>query len=125
MLKITFPYILFISLTAYVSGILNAYGKFGVPAFAPNLLNLALIGAAIFMSPYFTEPAKALAWGIFIGGALQFIFQLPFLAKIKLLPRPTISWGDKGVIRILKLMLPVMFGVSIAQISFLVDNWLA
>jgi putative peptidoglycan lipid II flippase len=125
MLRITFPYILFISLTAYVSGVLNAYGKFGVPAFTPNLLNLVLIVAAIFLSPYFAEPTMALAWGIFIGGAAQLIFQLPFIAKLNFLPRPSISLGDNGVIRVLKLMLPAMFGVSIAQISFLVDNWLA
>lgn len=125
MLRITFPYILFISLTAYISGILNSYGKFGVPAFAPNLLNLALIGAAIFLAPYFTEPTKALAWGIFIGGAAQLLFQLPFLSKLNLMPRPSILWRDTGVMRVLKLMLPAMFGVSVAQISFLVDNLLA
>ncbi len=125
MLRITFPYILFISLTAYVSGILNAYGKFGIPAFAPNLLNLALIGAAIFLAPYFAEPAAALAWGIFVGGIAQLIFQLPFLYKLNLMPRPNILWGDTGVGRVLKLMLPAMFGVSVAQISFLVDNLLA
>ena len=125
MLRITFPYILFISLTAYVSSILNTYGKFGIPAFTPNLLNLALVGAAIFMSPYFAEPATALAWGIFIGGVAQLIFQLPFLYKLNLMPRPSILWRDSGVIRVLKLMLPAMFGVSVAQISFLVDNWLA
>ncbi len=125
MLRITFPYILFISLAAYVSGILNAYGKFGIPAFTPNLLNLALVGVAIFLSPYFAEPAKALAWGIFLGGAAQLLFQLPFLSKLNLMPRPSILWRDRGVARVLKLMLPAMFGVSIAQISFLVDNWLA
>jgi len=125
MLRITFPYILFISLTAYVSGILNTYGKFGVPAFAPNLLNLALIVAVVFMAPYFAEPTKALAWGIFIGGAAQLLFQLPFLYKLKLMPRPSILWRDAGVVRVLKLMMPAMFGVSVTQISVLVDNLLA
>ena len=124
MLRITFPYILFISLTAYVSGILNTYGKFGVPAFTPNLLNLALIGAAIFMAPYFAQPVQALAWGIFIGGAAQLPFQLPFLYKLNLMPRPDILWRDPGVKRVLKLMLPAIFGVSVAQISFLIDNML-
>jgi putative peptidoglycan lipid II flippase len=124
MLRITFPYILFISLTAYISGILNTYGKFGIPAFTPNLLNLALIGAAIFMAPYFAEPVKALAWGIFIGGAAQLLFQLPFLYKLNLMPRPCILWGDTGVRRVLKLMVPAIFGVSVAQISFLIDNML-
>jgi len=125
MLRITFPYVLFISLTAYVSGILNTYGKFGVPAFAPNLLNLSLIGAAIFLAPYFTEKVTALAWGIFIGGMAQLLFQLPFLYKLNLLPRPRIVWCDTGVMRVLKLMLPAIFGVSVAQVSMLVDNFLA
>ncbi|MEI8054578.1 MAG: murein biosynthesis integral membrane protein MurJ [bacterium] len=125
MLRITFPYILFISLTAYVSGILNTYGKFGVSAFAPNLLNLSLIGAAVFLAPYFTQPVVALAWGIFIGGMAQLLFQLPFLYKLNLLPRPRIVWRDTGVMRVLKLMVPAIFGVSVAQISFLVDNCLA
>ncbi|EKE00922.1 MAG: hypothetical protein ACD_21C00251G0005 [uncultured bacterium] len=124
MLRITFPYILFISLTAYVSAILNAYGKFGVPAFAPNFLNLALIGAAIFMAPYFAQPVVALAWGIFIGGAAQLLFQLPFLYKLNLMPRPHILWRDSGVRRVLKLMVPAIFGVSVAQVSFLIDNML-
>ncbi|MDR1057812.1 MAG: murein biosynthesis integral membrane protein MurJ [Coxiellaceae bacterium] len=124
-LRITFPYILFISLTAYVSGILNTYGKFGIPAFAPNLLNLALIGAAVIIAPYFVEPVKALAWGIFVGGAAQLLFQVPYLYKLKLTPQPSILWHDTGVIRVLKLTLPAMFGVSVAQISFLVDNLLA
>jgi len=122
MLRITFPYILFISLTAYVSGILNSYGKFSIPAFTPNLLNFALIGAAIFMAPHFKDPVKALAWGIFIGGAAQLLFQLPFLKKLNLMPRPEILWKDPGVRRVLRLMLPAIFGVSVAQISLLVDT---
>lgn len=122
MLRITFPYILFISLTAYVSGILNSYGKFSIPAFTPNLLNFALIGAAIFMAPHFKEPVKALAWGIFIGGMAQLLFQLPFLKKLGLMPRPEILWKDPGVRRVLRLMLPAIFGVSVAQISLLVDT---
>lgn len=125
MLRITFPYILFISLTAYISGILNTYGKFGISAFTPNLLNLSLIGAAIVIAPYFTEPVQALAWGIFIGGATQLLFQIPYLYKLKLIPHPKISWHDTGVKRVLKLMLPAIFGVSVAQISFLADNLLA
>lgn len=125
MLRITFPYILFISLAAYVGGILNTYGKFGIPAFTPNLLNLALIGAAIFIAPYFAEPVTALAWGIFIGGAAQLLFQIPFLHKLRLVPRPSILWRDSGVVRVLKLMIPAIFGVSVAQIGFLIDNFLA
>lgn len=125
MLRITFPYILFVSLTAYVSGILNAYGKFGVPAFAPNLLNLSLIGAAVFLSRFFTQPIIALAWGIFIGGLAQLLFQLPFLYKLNLLSWPKFDWCNSGVMRVLRLMIPALFGVSVAQISLLVDTSLA
>ena len=125
MLRITFPYILFVSLTAYVSGILNTYGRFAIPAFTPNLLNLTLIGAAIFVSPYFAEPIKALAWGIFIGGIAQLLFQLPFLYRLGLMPKPSILWRDSGVRRVLKLMVPAIFGVSVAQISLLVNLLLA
>ena len=125
MLRITFPYILFISLTALGSGILNSYGRFSVPAFTPNLLNLAMIGAAIFLAPYFKEPATALAWGIFIGGAAQLLFQLPFLKRINLLPRPEICWHDTGVKKVLSLMIPAILGVSVAQVSFVVDISLA
>ena len=121
MLRITFPYLLFISLTAYVSGILNTHSKFAIPAFTPNLLNFALIGAAIFLAPYFSQPVVALAWGVFIGGIAQLLFQLPFLCKLGFFPRPTILWSDPGVRRVLKLMLPAVFGVSVAQISLLVD----
>jgi len=125
MLRITFPYILFIALTAYVSGILNTYGKFSIPAFTPNLLNFALIAAAIFLAPHFAEPVKALAWGVFFGGILQLLFQLPFLYKLGLLPKPQILWRDPGVRRVMRLMMPAIFGVSVAQISVFVDTLFA
>jgi len=125
MLRITFPYILFISLTAYVSGILNSYGKFSIPAFTPNLLNFALIGAAIYMAPWFAQPVQALAWGIFIGGIAQLLFQLPFLKKLNLMPKPQFFWKDPGVKKVLKLMVPAILGVSVAQISFFIDTLFA
>lgn len=125
MLRITFPYLLFISLTAFISGILNTYGRFGVPAFTPNLLNLTLIGAAIFLAPHFKEPIKALAWGVFIGGIVQLLFQLPFLRNMHLIPHPKILWRDEGVKKVLKLMLPAVFGVSVTQISLLIDTLFA
>jgi len=117
MLRVTFPYIFFISLTAYISGILNTYGKFSIPAFTPNLLNLALIGAAIFLAPYFAQPVKALAWGVFIGGVAQLLFQLPFLYKMGLMPRPQLLWRDEGVKRVLKLMMPAVFHGCITPID--------
>lgn len=125
MLRITFPYLFFISLTAYVGGILNSYGMFGIPSFTPNLLNFALIAAAIFIAPHFANPVIALAWGVFIGGVAQLLFQLPFLYKLKLPPKPQLCWSDTGVKQVLRLMLPAIFGVSVAQISFFVDTLLA
>lgn len=125
MLRITFPYVIFISLSACVSGILNSYDRFGVPAFMPTIFNLVLIASAIFLAPYFSEPVKALAWGIFIGGALQLCCQLPFLPHLGIKPRLQISWRDENIKKVLKLMGPAILGVSVAQISFLVDNILA
>jgi putative peptidoglycan lipid II flippase len=127
MLRITFPYLLLISLTALAGGILNTYGRFGVPAFTPVLLNLSMIGAALFLTDYMPagREVMALAWGVFIAGVAQLAFQLPFLMKINLLPRPRRAKDHEGVGRILKLMLPAMFGVSVGQINLLLDTILA
>jgi integral membrane protein MviN len=125
LLRITFPYILFISLSAYVGGILNTYGKFGVPAFAPNILNLVLIIAALFFAPYFKEPVKALAWGVTVGGGLQLLFQLPFLIKLKVQSFPKVDWNNQLVIRVFKMMMPALFGVSLGQLGFLISNLFA
>ena len=125
MLRITFPYLLLISLTAFAGAILNSYGRFAIPAFTPVLLNISLIGAAVFLSPMMDEPIVALAWGVFIAGVAQLLFQLPFLLHLKLLPKPVYGWHDEGVQRILKLMLPALFGVSVAQINLLLDTVLA
>lgn len=122
MLRITIPYLLLISLTALCGAILNTYDSFGIPAFTPVLLNVVLITMAIFVSPYFTTPVYALAWGVFIAGVVQLLFQLPFLKHKHLLPRPQIDFKDPGVRRVLKLMVPAIFGVSIAQISLLLDT---
>lgn len=125
MLRITFPYLLLISLTAFAGAVLNSYERFAVPAFTPVLLNVSLIGSAIFLSPLFDPPVLALAWGVMIAGVLQLVFQLPFLAKLKLLPKPVWGWQDEGVKRIMKLMLPALFGVSVTQINLLLDTVLA
>jgi len=125
MLRITFPYLLLISLTAFAGGILNSYDRFAVPAFTPVLLNLAMIAAAIWLAPLMNEPIMALAWGVFIAGALQLFFQLPFLMRLGLLPRPRVDYRHEGVSRILKLMAPAMFGVSVSQINLLLDTVLA
>lgn len=125
MLRITFPYLLLISLTAFAGGILNSYDRFAIPAFTPVLLNLAMIGAAIFLTPLMETPVMALAWGVFIAGALQLFFQLPFLMRLGLLPRPRVDYRHEGVSRILKLMAPALFGVSVSQINLLLDTVLA
>ncbi|MBN0989064.1 murein biosynthesis integral membrane protein MurJ [Amphritea sp. ZJ14W] len=125
MLRFTFPYLLLISLTALAGSILNSYERFAVPAFTPVLLNLSLIGAAIWMQPLFEQPVMALAIGVLIAGSAQLLFQLPFLWRIQLLPAPTLGFRDEGVRRILKLMIPALFGVSVSQINLLLDTLLA
>jgi putative peptidoglycan lipid II flippase len=122
LLRITFPYILFISLASLAGGILNTYGRFAIPAFTPTLLNLAFIGFALWLAPYFDPPVLALAWAVFVGGILQLGFQLPFLARLRLLPRLRVDLKDPGVWRIMKLMGPAIFGVSIGQISLLINT---
>lgn len=128
MLQITFPYLLFVALTAFAGGILNSYNKFAVPAFTPVILNIVLISSAFMLTPYFaeTEKAKALAWGVFIAGALQLAFQIPFLWKLNLLPKPKLQPAQhEGISKIFKLMLPALFGVSVSQINLLIDTILA
>ena len=125
MLRFTFPYIFFISLTAFAGGILNTYGRFGVPAFTPVLLNLVLISCALWLAPKMDEPIMALAWGVFFAGLAQLLFQFPFLAKLKLLPRPRFNRHNEGVQKIKKLMIPAIFGSSVAQINLLLDTLIA
>jgi len=124
MLWITFPYLLFISLTAFAASTLNAFGRFAMPALTPIWLNIALIGAALFLSPLMAEPVVGLAWGVFIAGVLQLCFLLPFLARMGLLPRPRLG-RHEGVKKTIRLMIPAMFGASVTQISLLIDTILA
>jgi len=125
MLRITFPYILFISLTAFAGGILNTYGRFAIPAFTPVFLNISLILTAIWLSPIMAEPITALAWGVFIAGVVQLLFQMPFLLKLKFFPKPKFNPKHEGVKRILQLMLPALFAVSVVQINLVVDMLMA
>ncbi|MCC5859865.1 MAG: murein biosynthesis integral membrane protein MurJ [Ectothiorhodospiraceae bacterium] len=125
MVRITFPYLLFISLVAAAQGVLNTYGRFGPAAFAPVLLNLVLIASAWWWAPLFQQPVKALAAGVFVAGVLQVLYMLPFLYRLGMLSMPRWGWRDSGVRRILKLMLPAIFGSSVAQINLLVDTLLA
>ncbi len=125
MLRITFPYLFLISLTAFASSILNTYDKFAVPALTPALLNISLIGAALYLSPLMVQPEIALAWGVFIAGVVQLVFQLPFLARMRLLPIPQFKPPHEGVQRIMTLMIPALFGVSVSQINLLLDTFIA
>jgi len=125
LLRITFPYLLFISLTAFASSVLNAYGRFAVPAFTPVILNVTLIAATLGFTDYFEEPLYALAWGVFFAGLFQFVFQLPFVARLRLLVPPRVNTKDEGVRRIGGLMVPALFGVSVSQINLLLDTLLA
>ena len=120
--RVTFPYIFFMALVALAAGVLNTWSRFAVPAFTPTLLNVAMIVMALFAAPYFDVPVKALAWGAFIGGFLQLAIQIPALAKLGLLPRFSVRFDDPGVNRIFKLMAPATLGVSVAQISLLINT---
>ena len=125
MLRLTFPYILLISMTALAGGILNSWKQFTVPAFTPVLLNLSLIGCAIWLSPHLDIPVHALAWGVLLAGLAQMLFQLPFLYRLELLPKPVWGWRQPGVQKIIKLMMPALFGSSVAQINLLFDTFIA
>jgi putative peptidoglycan lipid II flippase len=120
--RVTFPYILFMSLVALAGGILNTWSRFAVPAFTPVLLNLTFIGMALFAAPWFDPPVMVLGWAVFAGGALQLAFQVPHLRRIGMLPRFSINWQDEGVRRILRLMGPAVLGVSVAQVSLLINT---
>ncbi len=125
MLRITSPYIFFISLVAVAAAILNTYNKFWVPAFAPILLNICLIGGALWLTPYFEQPIIGLAWAWFIAGFVQLAFQLPFLKKIGMLPTFRLNFKDAGMWRVIKQMGPALFGVSISQISLILNTIIA
>ena len=125
LIRITFPYLLLISLTGFAGAILNSYDRFAIPAFTPVILNICMIFAALVSTPWFTQPVFALAWGVFVAGVVSLLFQLPFLRRIHLLPTPRLDWRNPGVRRILKLMVPALFGVSISQINLMLDSILA
>jgi putative peptidoglycan lipid II flippase len=121
LLRITFPYIFFISLTAFAGGILNTYSRFSVPAVTPALLNLSFIAFALWGAPHFDPPVTALAWAVLAGGVAQLALQVPFLARIGMLPRFRLDTRDEGVWRVLRLMAPAVLGVSIAQVSLVIN----
>lgn len=125
LLRLTFPYLLFIALTALAGSVLNTYGQFAVPALAPALLNICLIAAALWLAPRFEQPVMALAIGVFVAGLAQFLVQLPWVYRLGLLARPRWGWHSEPVRRIVRLMLPIIFGSSVAQVALLLDTILA
>ncbi|PIE40990.1 MAG: murein biosynthesis integral membrane protein MurJ [Gammaproteobacteria bacterium] len=125
MLRITFPYLFLVSLTAFAGSVLNSYGKFAVPAFTPVLLNITLISSAILLAPMMDTPVMALAWAVMMAGVLQLIFQIPFMKQLDLLTAPKWGWHSEGVSQIRKLMIPALFGVSVGQLNLLLDTILA
>jgi putative peptidoglycan lipid II flippase len=122
LLQIMFPYLLFISLTALAGGVMNIWKKFAIPAFTPVLLNICMIGASLWAAPYFKEPIHALAWGVVAGGVAQMSLQLWAVYKLGMFPRLDFNFRDEGLRRMLKTMGPALIGVSIAQISLLINT---
>ncbi|WP_171505608.1 murein biosynthesis integral membrane protein MurJ [Acinetobacter variabilis] len=122
MFRLTIPYLLFMSLTAFASSILNSYGSFSTPAFAPVLLNIAMIAGALWLTPFMAEPIMALGWAVVIAGILQLAIQIPELWRKNLLIPPKVDFKHEGVDRIMKLMLPALFGVSVTQINLLLNT---
>jgi putative peptidoglycan lipid II flippase len=125
LLQITFPYLFFIALVAFAGGILNAHGQFAIPALTPVFLNICMIAAAIWLAPLMDEPVTALAWGVIAAGIVQLLFQVPALVRLGLMPRPRLGFDDSGVKRIISLMLPAIFSVSVTQINLLLDTLFA
>ncbi|EMK3268425.1 murein biosynthesis integral membrane protein MurJ [Vibrio vulnificus] len=125
MLKITFPYLWFITFVALSGAILNTMGKFAVSSFTPVFLNVMIILSAWYISPIMAQPEVGLAIGVFLGGLVQFLFQMPFLIKAGVLVKPKWGWRDPGVVKIRTLMIPALFGVSVSQINLLFDTFIA
>jgi putative peptidoglycan lipid II flippase len=125
LLRVTFPFLLFVSLTALAGGVLNSFHQFALPAITPVVLNLCMIAGALWFAPRFDVPIMALGWSILVAGILQLLLQFPALAKLDLLAWPQWAWHHADVQRILKLMLPTLFGSSVAQINLLPDTLIA
>ena len=125
LLRLTFPFLMFVSLTALAGGALNSFHRFGMPALAPVILNLSMIAGALWLSPRLHTPILALGWAILLGGVVQLLFLLPQLARLDLLALPRWGWAHPDVRKVMRLMLPTLFGSSIAQINLLLDTVIA
>ena len=125
LLRLTFPFLLFVSLTALSGGILNSFNKFALPAVTPVILNLCMIAGALWLSPHLDVPIMAMGWAILAAGILQLLIQFPALRKLDLLTLPRWGWRHQGVRKILRLMVPTLFGSSVAQVNLLLDTLIA
>lgn len=125
LLRLTFPFLLFVSLTALAGGVLNAFHRFALPALAPTILNLCMIAAALWLAPQLEVPIMALGWAILAAGVLQLLFLLPSLRRLDLLALPRWGWRDPGVRKVMRLMIPTLLGSSVAQINLLLDTLIA
>jgi putative peptidoglycan lipid II flippase len=125
MLRWTFPYLFFISLVSLASGVLNSYGRFGAAAFAPVLLNVIMIITAYLIAPNTPRPGIVLALGVFAAGVIQLAFIWPFMVRLGVAGWPRWGWAHEGVRRVARLMLPGIFGSSVAQVSLLLDSLVA
>ena len=125
LLRLTFPFILFVSLTALAGGALNSFHRFGIPAFTPVILNLCMITGALWLAPRLAVPITALGWAVMAAGVLQLLFQLPVLARLDLLALPKWGWRHPDVRKVMRLMVPTLFGSSVAQINLLLDTVIA
>ncbi|WXL25106.1 murein biosynthesis integral membrane protein MurJ [Ectopseudomonas mendocina] len=122
LLRVTFPYILLISLSSLAGAVLNTWNRYSVPAFVPTLLNVSMIVFALFLTPYFDPPIMALGWAVLVGGLMQLLYQLPHLKKVGMLVLPRLNLKDTGVWRVMKQMGPAIFGVSVSQISLIINT---
>lgn len=125
LLRVTFPYLLFISLSGLAGAVSNVYGRFAIPALSPVMLNITLIIGAVWVAPYLEQPVMGLAIGVIAGGITQLAMQYAGLWRLGFWPRPVVAFADPGVRKILRLMGPAMFGVSVAQINIMLDTILA
>ncbi len=125
LLRLTLPYLAWVILAALAASILNTHERFGIPAITPALLNLVMIACALWLAPRLATPIMALGWGVLLGGLLQLAIQLPSLARLGLLPRPRFAPCAPEVVQVFRRLGPSILGVSVGQISLLLDTVLA
>lgn len=125
LLKIQFPYLWFVTLTAVSGAVLNTYNRFGVSSFTPTFLNIVLIVTCWWIAPHIEQPVIALSIATFVGGLIQLLYQIPYMWKLGFMVRPRIDWHHPGVVKIRSLMIPALFGVSVSQINLMFNTMLA